>query len=183
MIRSSFFILLIFVSLLSSCRKEEKITVIPDPDEFNSEVSALLNGEQWYAYMNWSRDIYLSKDTLGFYFFVTKDDILREDLSFYNIPLKTGVYSISEFVPGVWTITEPTAGYATILEDGDVVGEIYDSSADTVFHFFALDKYDPVKQEVEGRFQVELIKDPSRDFFDTPDTLRFTNGRFKLRMR
>jgi len=181
--RSSFFILIIFVALLSACGKDGKITVTPDPDEFNSDASALLNGEKWYAYMNWSSGSYIGRDTQSFSFIVTKDDVLREDLSFDGIPLRVGVYPISEVVPGLWFTDKSTSTYVTILEDGDVAGEFYDSSADTAFHFFALDKYNPVKQEVEGRFQVELIKDPSRDFFDTPDTLRFTNGRFKLRMR
>lgn len=181
--RSSFFILFIFAALLSACGKDGKMTATPDPDEFNSDVSALMNGEKWYAYMNWSSSSYIGRDTQGFSFIVTKDDILREQFSFFDIPLKTGVYSISQLVPSVWSTTEPTSFYVTVLEDGDVAGEMYYSSADTAFHFFALDKYDLVKQEVEGRFQVELIKDPSRDFFDTPDTLRFTNGRFKLRVR
>jgi len=181
---SRFFIVFLFfaVAMLSSCKKDDEARLIPDPDEFNSDVSALLNGEPWYAYMNWKQDLYVDRDTNGFYFVVSKNGIPRESLSFDWLPLKPGVYSIRERPESIINRTN-YATYVTILEDGDVAGEFYDSSADTAFHFFALDKYNPVKQEVEGRFQVELIKDPSRDFFDTPDTLRFTNGRFKLRMR
>ena len=181
---SRIFIVSLFfaVAMLFSCKKDDDARLIPDLDEFNSHVSALLNGEPWYAYMNWKQDLYVDIDTNGFYFVVTKNGIPRESLSFDWLPLKIGTYSIREY-PEFLIDRGNYASYGTWLSDGDLVGEIYHSSSDTAFHFFALDKYDPVKQEVEGRFQVELIKDPSRDFFDTPDTLRFTNGRFKLRVR
>ncbi|HRD79111.1 MAG: hypothetical protein IAE84_11345 [Saprospiraceae bacterium] len=181
---SRFFIvfLLFAVAMLSSCKKDDEARLIPDPDEFNSDASAMLNGEPWYAYMNWKKDYYIDRDTNSFSFVVSKNGILREDLGFDWIPLKVGTYSIREH-PEFLIHRGNYASYGTWLSDGDLVGEIYHSSSDTAFHFFALDKYDLVKQEVEGRFQVELIKDPSRDFFDTPDTLRFTNGRFKLRVR
>ncbi len=155
--------------------------MIPDPDEFNSHVSALLNGEPWYAFMNWRQESYINKDTSGFHFAIFRNGVLRGQLSIDWMPLKVGTYSIREH-PEFAIDRGNYATYYGILADGDLAGEIYRSSSDTAFHFFALDKYDLVKQEVEGRFQVELIKDPSRDFFDTPDTLRFTNGRFKLPM-
>jgi hypothetical protein len=168
--------------LFSSCRNDDEISQIPDTDELHHSVTASLNGKPWYAYMNWRDDVYVGKDTAGFSFFVIRNGVLREKLSIDWMPLKVGTYSILER-PDFLISRGNYASYYGILADGDLAGEIYDSSSDTAFHFFALDKYDPVKQEVEGRFQVELIKDPSRDFFDTPDTLRFTNGRFKLRVR
>lgn len=179
------FVIITLSLLFSACRKDPAYLVIPDPDASNSEASALLNGEEWYAYMNWDTKLYSPRDTYAFYFAVTQDNILRQKLTFDQIPLKVGLYPLSESIPGIWDDHISTGRFGTFLEDGDVVGERYHSSSDTAFHFFILDRYDPIKQEVEGRFQIELIKDPLRNFFPgvTPDTLRFTNGRFKLRAR
>lgn len=171
-----FFALLLLV--VSSCKKEE--LSYPDPNAGNAHVSALRNGEDWYGYLfplPWS---YPNRDTSEFNFFVTAENITRQKLDFKRIPLKTGVFPLSVSGRGMELGKFSYATFNTRIDDGDVIGEIYYTSSDTAFHFIAIDAYDSATGVVEGRFQVELIKDPLRDIFpDTPDTLRFTNGKFK----
>ncbi|MBX2928114.1 MAG: hypothetical protein KF852_09790 [Saprospiraceae bacterium] len=171
-----FFTLLLLV--VSSCKKEE--LSYPDPNAGNAHVSALRNGEDWYGYLGWLPFEFTQKDTVEFVFFVTEDNIIRQTLGFYRIPLKTGQHLLSLAGRGMLLGQFSYGSFSTYLGDGDVGGEIYHTSSDTAFHFFAIDTYDLATGVVEGRFQVELIKDPLRDIFpDTPDTLRFTDGKFK----
>ena len=168
--------------LFFGCKKEEIIGFTNHAD--NSTVSAQLNGEDWFA--SGASGISINRrDSFDTGFFVTKDGFLRASLNFQAIPLKLGRHSIS-------TQLEPQsqnefavsyADYGTFLSDGDVIGEIWDSTTDSLYNFCIVDKIDTLNNVLEGRFQLMLVKDPTRRLFDTPDTMRFENGRFSAEIR
>lgn len=181
MLRQTIFLFFGLLFLIG-CKKEDTIVFTNHAD--NSTVSAQLNGEDWFA--SGASGISINRrDSFDTGFFVTKDGFLRASLNFQAIPLKLGRHPIS-------TQLDPQsqnefavsyADYGTFLSDGDVIGEIWDSTTDSLYNFCIVDKIDTLTNVIEGRFQLMLVKDPTRRLFDTPDTMRFENGKFSAEIR
>jgi len=174
-----FFLLLIFLG--SACKKE-------DPGftnhAGNSTVSAKLNGQDWFA-SGIGGISYNRQDSFntGFYFY--QSGILKEVLSFSTIPMKQGRHVILDYMDKATrdSLRPSWASFGTFLADGDVIGEWWTSTADTLYNYCIVDRVDTLNGIIEGRFQIILVKNPERDFFDTPDTMRFEDGRFTAELR
>ncbi len=174
-----------FLSLLtilsSACKKEELGFT---NHAFNSTVSAQLNGEDWFS--NARAGISSNRqDSFDTGFSVYKNGLRTESLILSLIPMSEGKHAISAW-PDEETrnLLRPSlAAFNSFLEDGDVAGERWTSTADTLYNYCIVDRVDTIKGIIEGRFQVILVKKPERDFLDTPDTLRFEDGRFSAALR
>ncbi len=180
MIRITIFLLsgtLIFIG----CKKEEQgFTNKAD----NSNVSAQLNDEDWFGSGQGSL-AFNRRDSFNAGFFVTENGFLRASLNLSMIPMREGKHIILDMMERALrdSLRPCHAGYTSFLSDGDVIGEWWDSTADSLFNYCIVDRMDTINNIIEGRFQVELVKEPTRDFFDTPDTLRFKNGKFFFKLK
>jgi len=172
---------LLLILLGAACKKEELGFT---NHAVNSTVSAQLNGEDWFASGFAGRSIN-RRDSFDTGFYVTKSGFSRESLNLILIPLKLGKHPMSArpYYDLANRARISFADYGTFLSDGDVVGEWWDSTADSLYNFCIVDKIDTINKIIEGRFQLMLVKDPERDLFDTPDTMRFENGKFSAEIR
>ncbi len=170
---------LILLLLSNACQKEESGFT---NHAFNSTVSAKLNGEYWFASGIGNR-IYNRKDSFNISLLHHKNGILQEALVLSRIPKKIGKHIIMD-LDSAWGESIPSvAGLTAYLEDGDVIGEAWGSTVDTLYNYCIIDRLDTLNKIIEGRFQLMLVKNPERDFFDTPDTLRFEDGKFSAALR
>jgi len=171
----------LLILLSNACKKE-------DPGftnhAGNSAVSAKLNGQDWFAtglgFLSYNR-----QDSFDIGFSVSEIGILKEALSFSTIPMKQGKHVILDYMDKATrdSLRPSWASFGTFLADGDVIGEWWTSTADTLYNYCIVDRVDTLNGIIEGRFQVILVKNPERDFFDTPDTLRFEDGKFSAELR
>ena len=180
MIRTLTFSLLII--LLSTACKKEDLGFTNHAG--NSTVSAKLNGKDWFA-SGIGGISYNRQDSFDTVFSVIEHGILKEVLSFIAIPMKQGQHVILDRMDRVTrdSLRPSYASFGTLLADGDVIGEWWDSTADTLHNYCIVDRVDTINKIIEGRFQLMLVKDPERDLFDTPDTLRFEDGKFSAEIR
>ena len=166
----------IMIIFCNSCKKEEDIIMNP----YWGEISASINSQKWK-----NGQIYAISNVQGIGFSIIVDvydkfDFLREHLIIYKIPKIEGIYPILKSYSQD-TTAKTGALYATLQDDGDVLGDVYRLVATE-------DNYIEVASisgdEVEGAFQVTFAIDDSRAkvFPLAPDTIRFTNGFFHTRL-
>jgi hypothetical protein len=105
---------------------------------------------------------------------------LREDLFMDRIPKFVGTYSI----PKTDTLrihNHPTSNYFTLQDDGDVLQGVYyvDPNSTSFVELKSLQG-----DFFEGSFEVVFLVDPeSKNRYPfLPDTVRFTNGKFRTRI-
>lgn len=111
---------------------------------------------------------------------LTPEGYLREDLYISSIPKEVGVHTIPQ-TDTLRTYQFVTAKYFTFEDDGDVIEGVYyvDASADNFIEI------ESIKRGVyKGTFQVRLfvLPDSKASFPYLPDTVSFTNGKFKTKI-
>ena len=170
-----------FLLLSTACKKEDLGFT---NHAGNSTVSAKLNGKDWFA-SGIGGISYNRQDSFNTGFYVYESGILKEVLNFSTIPMKQGRHVILDLMDKATRdrLRPSYAGFTTFLADGDVLGEWWNSTADTLYNYCMVDRVDTINNIIEGRFQLMLVKNPERDFFDTPDTLRFEDGKFSAELR
>ena len=171
---------LIFVMTLQSCREEPSLI----PDIYWGEASATKNGQPWsgliYAQPN---------EPYGYWFDISirvfnTQEFLRESLFFFKIPYAIQNNQIDTIEARVDT-TRTGAFYATLVDDGDVVGDIFDVYNGESENYISVTSYDKSSGEVRGEFAVTFVFDVTDNRSDptAPDTIRFTNGQFHTKIR
>jgi len=177
---SSLSIISVIILLLIGCSKEEE-----NPEwwtwDYQGEISALRNGE------NWENPLIIGFDhttsgrishpgiTIG----INRYNIIgfrRESLNFHQIPCEVGRYNLVALHPNKTEL--PTVSYVTILEDGDVLGDEYRFLA-TGENYISIDSLTE-DNGIYGTFEVNVVRDTTRPraFPETTDTVRFTIGKF-----
>ena len=128
-----------------------------------------------YPFNNDSISIKLSKkDASG---------ITREMLTFSYLPIKVQRQNL--VVSDFGNFSQVSAHYSTFIADGDVTGEIYSVNQELSTNFIEIQKIDSTNMDIEGRFEVLLTIYPlhGKTFPSSPDTLHFTDGAFKVRVK
>ncbi len=171
----------VFVILLNnSCKKEREGLPI---DPYVGIGSVLINGDQWTAEASTYSHPF-NKDSISINF-VRKDSdgIIRELLSFAYLPIEVNQYGLSVFE--ITDLSQISATYTTYIADGDVTGEFYSVNQELSTNFIEIQKIDSTTMDIEGRFEVLLTIYPphGKTFPSSPDTLHFTDGFFKVRVK
>lgn len=173
-------ILLTVLTAFQSCQEEPSLI----PDIYWGEASAIKNGEPWNGL------IYAQPDEpYGYGFSISinafnKQQILRENLHFYKIPYIVKKNKIDTIELRIDTVLTG-ASYNTILDDGDVLGDIFDVYNGASENYIRVTSYDENSGEVRGEFAVTFVFDETDNRSDptAPDTIRFTNGQFHTKIR
>ena len=106
------------------------------------------------------------------------EGFLRQQLLFSKIPKQSGSYAIVGKSPP--NCSERDSVYCdlyTFIDDGCIAENAYEVVAEYP-NFLRIDQYDEGTSEIEGRFQMTLVKTNQLSITNLPDTLRFTQGHF-----
>lgn len=171
-------IIVVITIFLIACKKEEK------ESPYIGEAFAFKNGVKWDAYTYTSSfkndineiDIIIST--------IDKENIIREQLNIFNLPLKVGKYS-TDTMFGNLLLENFGILYTTLVDDGDVIGDAYYSPPINDENFVSVDSYNSNSGDLSGRFSFYLVLGLGRPKFDQslPDTMRFVDGRFNVKIK
>jgi hypothetical protein len=170
------FFLFFSIILLSSCNNDDAV-----PDIYTGEVTALKNGEIWTA------KCYVSTITDSTYVLVadtfSKQGFWREafDIRQFVIDFKRqNILTINkQNQAGVLSVE-----YATLIDDGDVVGDIYELDTTATDNFIQILSYNASKNYIEGIFSVSLnLSRDDKDGPTPPEKLEFTYGTFRAKVK
>ncbi len=164
---------------ISSCNVE----VNPIPNIYTGIATALKNGEEWNSVTYF--DEIESEPSL----FILRADVYNNTgfwRETFDIRRIQGNMDIQE-------ITTPnnqnelyllSSNYGTLIDDGDVVGDIYSLDTTATNNFIQITNYNSFKAEIEGIFNVSFIltKDDKQGPVP-PQTLVFTNGKFTAKVK
>ena len=101
------------------------------------------------------------------------DQGLEEYLSFGQLPREVGKYKLSKLAEE----NRFTAhALFSVIVGGDATTDVYYPDQD-LENWIAIDSYDPLTEQIEGRFQLVLMPE-LRSSPDAPDTLKIEQGRF-----
>ena len=180
-------ILALLLAGLISCSEDD---AVEPPFIDNGEVSVLLNGEDFFSQFKagvrgeGTSPCYPNKFHLVVDYY---DSTNTEKMGFsiMNVPFELGTYEIREIKSNNSCLSDTVNGsFGTSVADGDANGDLYlplESEDNTI----TLTSYNPSLQEVEGVFKVTyVITDEHRlnkTVVDAPDTIRLTDGKFKVR--
>jgi hypothetical protein len=71
--------------------------------------------------------------------------------------------------------------YSTLIDDGDVVGDIYELDTSTMNNFIQITNYNSIKNQIEGIFNVSLIISRDDGIGEVPpEKIDFIEGKFKV---
>ncbi|MVM31129.1 hypothetical protein GO755_13895 [Spirosoma sp. HMF4905] len=102
-------------------------------------------------------------------------------LTFLRIPLAVGVYTLSTPQPCQASTNKVGVSFMTLI-GGDVIRDQYQLDL-TKTGTIKITKYDPQRGEIEGTFEVSLIRDKSRQTTsDAAETVNFRNGLFRAKL-
>lgn len=153
----------------------------------------LLNGKNWHATdgrININKSC--SNTILMAFDYRNKQGYVREIMGFTKILQKTGSFSLKSF-DYTSSCREDSLKYKNIVgfsygtsqDDGDVVKDIYNVlEIPSEKNKITIDKYiNTGKKYISGSFNVTLLlkrnPDGTKQYQDSPDTIRITNARFE----
>ncbi len=110
-------------------------------------------------------------------------DCGTQSLNFNRIPRAVGQYTFTPSQPcSSAVVGRVGASYITLI-GGDVIQDQYQPRP-TQSGTLAITRYDTVLAEVEGTFEITLVRDTTRPAYsDAAPTARFRNGRFKVKLQ
>ena len=113
-------------------------------------------------------------------------DIERVGFDIFNVPFEEGTYKIHRVEPPNQVCLSDTvyANFYTTISDGDVNGDFYLPLEETQ-NQITITSHDLSARTVEGRFNMTLViideHRNNKSVINAPDTIRLTNGQFKVR--
>lgn len=177
------FLIISFISFLASCKESDDFFSV-----YSGNARARKNGEPW----NDNLYVRTAPDPLFGYGFdlvidrFNESRFLRETLFFNKIDYQKGLFQIDTFDVRVDTF-RIGGGYYTSSDDGDVGCDFYKVlSGDGIQNQVEIISYNEKTRIVEGKFDVTLIIDLSfrpRCNPNAPDTIRFSDGWFRTRIK
>ena len=168
--------LVLIIFSFFSCKKENSNNFT------NGEATAILNTTHWEAETYAASSAAFPKEYIGMSAYVfNKDGYKRESLGFSKVPLETGKFDVGR---GGYPHEYSYVGmdYFTILEDGDVVGDIYLLDTLATGNYLEVINYSVDQKEIEIEFSATFLLD-RRHHDDAPDTLKFENGYIKTKIK
>ncbi len=173
----TFFLIALIIQL--GCNKEDVESQIP----VWSKVTALKNLQNWETQTVALKDSIRTNSRISILANIHNEyGYLRESLGFEIINIKLGRQELFPFAYN--TINDSIySNYTTFSDDGDVVEDRFVILEDED-NFIDIQHLDMDKMEMDGIFQVTFIRDINDPIDNTslPDTIRFTNGGFCLKM-
>lgn len=112
-----------------------------------------------------------------------------EQLGFEKVPAKAGVYKFVHYRRGLTDVCIDSAGvtkvganFFTLTEHGSPTNAYYVAECATCQNRLEITHADPSTGAVEGTFSVTLALENinGKPYGRAPDTIRFTDGRFKI---
>jgi hypothetical protein len=175
--RSLITILLLF-GLCLSCSNEND-----NPFGFTGSASAIKNNESWRANIRVGKNIPFNIGLNINFLVLNQQGFERESMAIYRVKAHLNRQTIHLTNA---QIKNDSIGvfYTTLIDDGDILGDIY--SIDTTYqdNYIQLTNIDSKKCEITGVFNVRLIL--IRDDNDgppPPNVIEFTNGQFTSRIK
>ncbi|MFN0215883.1 MAG: hypothetical protein ACKVT2_16615 [Saprospiraceae bacterium] len=170
-----------FVLLTTLCCKKEKEPAEP-PFTYWGEASFHVHGNILEAS---PFGLLLPSDTaLAVVLHVFNPSGIRTGgLSFHNIPMRPGIYSLKK---RIWSLPDDGMPFAAFHEVADDVGlGTYAPLENNNTSLLTITSFDKLSNEISGTFDVTLLIDSlDKVFMPTLlDTLRFTNGYFHTKVR
>lgn len=161
----------------------------PAEPEVDTYFTAQLNGEPWRGYQKFWLSYNMSRLEKGHYFSIgaawldsTRYPYYQTfDLYMPSYDINIGLYSVSNYT---YNITKGVREGGRFYEmDGDAIIAGYEATADTS-NYVRVTSYDSTTGIAEGTFAVIFVAGEDyrgRPRSRFPDTLRFTEGRFRVR--
>ena len=152
-----------------------------DDDDFNwGEANATLNGMTWQA-ETYSSSAPAYPDHIGINLNVYNDNrFLRQTLSFHKVEIRKGVYDLGRVInPHDYSYIG--TAFSTILDDGDVLGDIYILDTLSMGNYFEVLNYSESKKEIEVKFSATFLLDRKANA-NASDSLKFEDGYIKTRI-
>lgn len=171
-------LILLAAFVIAGCKKDDDAN---EPEYGTVEITR--NGEYWEASI-WA--VKFPADSTKLEITVFKNtgecELCSESVNLHNIPVIPGHYSIIKLAPFHPT-ENVVAVYGTTVDDGDVGGDYGFPTADSLGNFIEIESYDSITQEISATFNVSIIVNKPKYDETLPDTLRFENARFKVKVR
>ncbi|MEO6283276.1 MAG: hypothetical protein ABIN80_08325 [Dyadobacter sp.] len=112
----------------------------------------------------------------------SSEGYLRQQLYFIKIPIAVGRYPIVPSIQFHCSEDDPVYGNLfTIKQDGDVVGEFYNTLTGPD-NYIQIDEFNCDTKEIKGHFQLTLLIEKRGDIPALSDTLHFTEGKFHTKV-
>lgn len=166
---------MLFALIVTGCGKDNQ----EEAETF--EMTAKKNGKEWIA----DRCSYMIIDDNNIVVIgeiVNDIGYLREYFICNYIPLEIGEHVLLRRI-----LNSPKdtiySSYTTVSDDGDVVEDRF-VVLENEDNFIKIDTIDFMNEKITGSFQVTFVRD-TNDYItnpDLPDTIRFTDGEFKLKL-
>lgn len=104
-----------------------------------------------------------------------------QSLVFTRIPLAVGVYTLSTHQPCSLSANQVGVSFTTLI-GGDVIRDQYQPDLSKA-GLLKITKYDPQDGEIEGTFDVTLVRDNRwQPVSDAAETVHFQNGSFRTKL-
>ena len=164
---------------LFSCHKDD-MPIYQAGDMEHGSINACRNGKNWeasgagYRYME-KKDLFQLDGAT-----YTYDGVLSEGWGINQIPLKIGKYTVFRHPTGVGGfIGKTTAGFTTIVSDGDVIGDTYrlDESHNNYVEVTTLDT---IANKVAGCFELHFVVEQPKKYEYNSEEVCFKNGTFEV---
>ncbi len=185
---------LLLLSLVACQRDQEPVLFQPYSGTY---IQAKLNGVDWHSQFErsgWVMDAQAPKGPAtalecsdGFYWVllrqVNRAGSLRTEIGVQTYQFSPKRYSLSPRNPsGTGNACIPFALFSTL--EGDVGTGSFDLKPDAD-NYLTIEKFDPEQRFIEGTFQMTFAPTSIGKYsiFTATDTLRFTEGRFRARIR
>ncbi len=177
--RNLVLIFLLIGVYFSSCSDDDE-----NPFGFTGSATALKNSEQWSSGLRVTKNLPFDIGIDLNFTVLNQEGLQRENLGIVRVRTSLEIQKIYLTLFDNQIENDSLAIlYSTLIDDGDVVGDIY--GIDTTYNdnFIQLTNIDSKKCEISGifNFKLILIRDDN-DGPTPPDFLEFTSGRFTTRV-
>jgi hypothetical protein len=187
----NYIILIAALCSFYSCEEEKVEIFVPiflPGLQTDGKAAAFKNQKKWEASAYGKKEDW-SVGTISLIITTYEDKeglILREMLSFDEIPLKKGSYPLDYTTQEDFNDGEVGAFYGTLEDDGDVAEDFYKLDKTAKDNLLEVTTVDTIAKQISGKFTVSFIKQPSvnpdRPKTLNPDRVKFSNGTFNVKI-
>ncbi len=172
-------ILFILILGLMACNKDDGLI----PDIYTGTATALKNGEEWNSLVSFDEMSSFPSSFILSTGVYNNEGHLREIFDIRRIRPNMNIQEITS-TDNQNDLDLLSADYSTILDDGDVLGDIYDLDTTATDNFIQITNYNASRAEIKGIFNVSLVLTrDSNEPGTPPQNLVFTNGRFTVKVQ
>lgn len=170
-----YLIVFIVFAFLFGCKKDPEPFVL-NLDEYSGEATSLRDGQSWQGHV-FVRQLPTNSLSIGIDS-LSQFGKLKQQVSFTYVKKTIGKHALkdSSWVLG---IDPGFSGSMFGLNDNDEILGLYDVFEDELSNHFEITKLDTLTNEIEGTFTMTYLAIAVNSETGYPDTVRFTDGKFK----